>query len=298
MISQPQILQVRGFLDTAQSVLVLIGPDSNLDVLAASSALFLSLEQSGKDVIYASPDLPSSASPDSSSEIDQNLIGVDRVRTEISNKNLIISFDYAQTAVEKVNYHIGEETNRFYLTVAPQKGHQPLNKDTVDIGYVGAEADLIFLVGVADYESLEHLYVGNEQLFTDTTVIAINNFEATVGDVRLNTAESLNLSSAVAEIIRQTNLEITGDAATNLLLSIEETTDSFRSLAITPDLLETAAWLMRQGARRVRRASSSMPASVPSSVPVKPNKSQLHKSQSQVVKVKKVAKPKQNIVSG
>lgn len=248
MISQQQVLQIKDFLNSAQSVLVLIDPAADLDVLAASSALFLSLEQSGKDVTYASPSLPPI--------VDQNLVGVDRVQTEISNKNLIMSFDYDETAVEKVSYHIGEETNRFYLTVQPKKGHQPLNKNTVDIGYVGAEADLIFMVGVHDYELLEHLYIGNEQLFADTTVISINNFEAPVGDIRLNTAESINISGAVAEIIHQANLEISGDAATNLLLSIEETTDSFRSLSITPDLLETAAWLMRQGARRMRKTSS------------------------------------------
>ncbi len=245
MISQPQILQIKDFLDTAQSILVLIGPDADLDILAASSALFLSLEQSGKNVVYASPNLPS--------EIDQNLVGLDRILTEVSNKNLIMSFDYDETAVEKVSYHIGEETNRFYLTVQPKKGHQPLNKETVEINYAGAEADLIFTVGVHDYESLDQLYIGNEQLFTDTTVIAINSFEASVGDIRLNTAGSINISSAVAEIIRQVDLKISGDVATNLLLSIEETTDSFRSLSITPDLLETAAWLMRQGARRIRK---------------------------------------------
>ena len=273
MISQPQVLQIKDFLDTAQSVLVLIGPNSDLDVLAASSALFLSLEQSGKDVVYASPDLPPSPN--------QNLVGIDRVQTEINNRNLIMSFDYNETAVEKVSYHIGEETNRFYLTVQPQKGHQPLNKDSVEIGYVGAEADLIFLVGIHDYESLEHLYVGNERLFADTTVIALNNFEAAVGDVRLNTAESINMSGAVAEIIRQANLQVSGDAATNLLLSIEETTDSFRSLSITPELLETAAWLMRQGARRVRRAAATA----------------LVKSQPKKVKVqkKRAASPPNNV---
>lgn len=245
MISQPQLIQIKEFLAPAQSVLVLINPNADLDVLAASSALFLSLKESGKDVIFASPDSPEN--------VDKNLTGLDQFRTEISNKNLIVSFDYDENAVEKVSYHIGEETNRFYLTVQPKKGHQPLNKDSVEVGYVGAEADLIFMIGVHDYESLEHLYLGSEQFFTDTTVISINNFEAKVGDIKINTAENINISSAVAEIIRQANLQISGDAATNLLLSIEETTDSFKSLSITPDLLETAAWLMRQGARRVRR---------------------------------------------
>jgi len=246
MSFQSQLTQIKDFLDSTQSILVLIGPEADLDVLAASSALFLSLENSGKDVIFASPDLPTNTIT--------NLVGLDRVRTEISNKNLIVSFDYNEAAVEKVSYHIGEKTNRFYLTVQPQKGYQPLNKDSVEVGYVGAEADLIFMVGVRGYESLEHLYLGNEQFFTNTTVVAINNFEAEVGDIKLNTAKSINVSEAVARLIENAGLEITNDAATNLLLSIEETVDSFKSLSTTPELLETAAWLMRKGARRVRRA--------------------------------------------
>ncbi len=239
-----QFSQIKDFINSAQSILVLISPASDLDVLAASSALFLSLEESGKDVVYASPELPS--------ESNQHLVGTDRIKTEISNKNLIVSFDYQEAAVEKVSYHIGEETNRFYLTIQPQKSHQPLDKDTVEVGYVGAEADLVFLVGVSSYESLEHLYLGNESVFADTTVISINNYDSDVGDVKVNTTDHVNLSCAMAEIIRKTELSLNGDIATNLLLSIEKTTDSFRSLSITPELLETAAWLMRQGARRLR----------------------------------------------
>ncbi len=249
MSFQLQLTQIKEFLNSAQSVLVLISPDTNLDILAASSALFLSLEKSGKDVVFASPDLPTEVAP--------NLIGLDRVKTEVSNKNVIVSFDYDEAAVEKVSYHIGETTNRFYLTVQPQKGHPPLDKNSVEVGYAGAEADLIFMVGVHNYEDLEHLYSGNEQVFGETTVVVINSFEAAVGDIRLNTTESINLSSAVAKLIRDTGLEITSDAATNLLFSIESITDGFRSLSVTPELLEIGAWLMRQGARRVRKPTST-----------------------------------------
>lgn len=248
MIPQSQIIQLKGFLETAQSILVLVSADSELDTLAASSALFLTLIQNGKEVVFASPDLPSS--------IDQNLAGVDQIKSEISNKNLTISFDHVETAVDKVSYHIGEKTNRFYLTVQPQKGNLPLNKDSVEVSYTGAQADLVFLVGVNDYESLDQLYIGNEQFFNDTTVVSINNFDSSIGDIKLNTADYLNLSSALAELIKQLQLDISSDAATNLLMSIEETADNFKSLSTTPDLLETAAWLMRQGARRVKRSAS------------------------------------------
>ena len=257
MISQPHISQIKDFLETAQNILVLVDSNAEIDVLAASSALFLSLEMSGKNVVFASPN--------PLVNFNKNLAGLDKVQTEISNKNLIVGFDYDEAAVEKVSYHIGEKTNRFYLTVQPKKGYKPLNKDSVEVGYVGAEADLIFVVGVHNYESLEHLYIGNEQFFTNTTVVSINNFDAQVGDIRLNTSKNINISSAVTELVRQANLEIPEGAATNLLLSIETTTDNFKSLSITPELLEAAAWLMRKGARRIRQDKTntrSKPAEV------------------------------------
>jgi len=249
MITDQQISQIKDFLNSAQSVLILVGPNCETDVLAASSALFLSLEQAGKEVVYASPDLPVLS--------DDSLVGVDRMKKEISNKNLVISFDYHETAVEKVSSHIGEESNRFYLTIKPQKGQLPPDAKTVELGYAGAEADLIFLFGVYEFDQLDQLYLGNEQLFSDATIIAIHNFEVAIGDIKLDTSGNVNTSSAMAGLIRGLDLTASEDAATNLLFSIEETTDSFRSLSITPDLLETAAWLMRQGARRIRKSKTT-----------------------------------------
>lgn len=275
MTSEQQFSQIKELLDPAQSVLVIIDANPDLDVLAASSSLFLSLEQAGKEVLYASPDLPTL--------VNENLVGVDRVKTDISNKNLVVSFDYNEAAVEKVSYHIGEETNRFYLTVQPKKGQQPLDKNTVELGYSGAEADLIFLIGVHDYESLEQLHIGNEQLFSDTTVVTIHSFEPQIGNIKFNTSEYINMSSAVAILIRQLGLNLSADAATNLLLSIEETTNSFQSLSTTAEVFETSAWLMKRGARRVRKPRQQAVASVK---PVQPKS-----KPQQIKKISKKSKP-------
>lgn len=242
-----QFSQIKDLLDSAQNILILIPSQPELDILATASALNLSLGQLGKEVVLACPDLPAS--------LDENLAGIDQVKTDINNRNLVVSFAYSQTAVEKVSYHIGEETNRFYLTVQPQKNQPPLDKNTLEVGYAGADADLIFLLSIYDYEQLEQLYVGNEQLFADSTVVALNNFEPEIGDIKLNLAEGLNFSSVVASMLRSWGLSLPADAATNLLLSIEVSTHSFASLATTPEVLETGAWLMRQGGRRVKRQS-------------------------------------------
>lgn len=247
MISTDQLVQLRDILQSVNSVAVLIQPNSSLDILSAASSLFLSLQAMGKDVIFAGPSLPNQST--------HNLVGFDQLRTSLGNRNLTVSFDYTETAVDKVSYHIGEDSQKFFLTIKPQKNQAPLDSSTVEFSYTGSDAQLLLLVGVSDYESLEQLYYGNEQLYEDATVVAINSFESDIGHLQLSTAGSDSLSTAMAQLIQQLEMTIPSDAATNLLFGIEETTDSFRSLATKPETFEVVAWLMRMGARRVRKHS-------------------------------------------
>jgi hypothetical protein len=238
------INSIRDLLNTSQHPLVIIGPNPSLDILAASTSFHLALSEADKEVAFAAPQQP---------KIDYSeLTGVNRLVTEISNKNLIISFDYEPSAVEKVNYHIGQETNRFYLTIEPQKNHPPLDKDTIEINYAGVDADLIFLFGVRDYEVLGTLYLGNEQLFADTNVVTVHSFEPEIGQLKLTTDGELNYSGLITYLVQELNLPLSADAATNLLLSLEAETNHFQSFSTTPKVFEQAAWLMRQGARRIR----------------------------------------------
>lgn len=243
-MNEAQFLKAQEFIDKANSILVLITDDAPLDVLAASSALVLSLQNSGKQVVFASPKEIKNAP--------EFLNGLDLLKTDISNQNLIVSFAYEPSAVEKVSYHIGEETSRFYLTVQPQKGAQPLDKNSLEINYQGANADLIILVGVHDLEDLGQLYLSEPQIFSDTVIMTIHTFEPEVGNVHLTSEENANLSDCVAQLIKIANYDLSAEVATNLLFSLERTTKNFTSLSITPEILETAAWLLRNGARRVR----------------------------------------------
>lgn len=278
MIANTRLTQIKDFLDPAQSVLVLIPPQAKLDIVAASSALSAALEASGKQVVFATPQFSQKSYP--------QLNGLEKLQTEINNKNLIVSFEYQETAFEKVNYHIGEETHRFYLTIEPKPGFPPLDKDSLEVSYAGAQADLVFLIGVTEYKILDQFYIGNEQFFQDTTVISLNNFESSMGDIKIETTQDLNMSSAVAEMIKALGLGLPADAATNLLFSIEKTADNFRSFATTPELLETAAWLMRQGARRVKRVEKEEKCEKDTQVAAT-----LIKPISRIAKIKKAVKP-------
>ena len=139
--------------------------------------------------------------------------------------------------------------------IKPQRGKPPLDPQTVEFNLTGAEADLIFLVGVHSLESLEQLYFGFEQLYQNTYTIVFHSFEPTIGTVRLSTGDMSCMSEGVAGFLQLAELPIPGDAATNLLSAIEEATDGFRSLTTTADTFEKVAWLLRNGARRIKKST-------------------------------------------
>lgn len=239
MINHEQLRQLQSLLENAQIVLIMYGPNPTLDELAAAAALQDGLKRSGKDASLYSPEKPQLDAAEAAKI----------TKTEVGNQNLVVSFDYSEEAVDKVSYHIGEETNRFYLTIKPSRGHAPLDADTIDYSYTGAEADIIFMVGVDRLEDLEQLYIGYEDLYSNTPIVTLNDLPTNYGTIKLG-ADSASISEAAATVLKELQLSINPDIATNLLSGIEEATDNMQTLDTTADTFEIAAHLLRSGAVR------------------------------------------------
>ncbi len=263
MITAEQSTQVKDLLAGAHSILVVLGSNPTTDQLATGTALTLGLQAQGKQVYLLSPTQPQ--------PISDALAGLNFLQTELGNKDLAISFAYQPESVDKVSYHIDDQSQRFFLIIKPQKGQSPLKSETVEFSYTGAEADLIFLIGVHSLESLEHLYFGYEQLYRDTTTVVFHTFETNIGSVKLNTSGTSSLSEAMALFLQELEVPLSAEMATNLLLAIEEVTDGFKSLATTADTFEVVAQLLRFGARRIKPTRSSPLASPPGPVSITPS---------------------------
>lgn len=245
MLNDEQLQNVSGVVASAQTILVMLGTNYQLDQLATATSLFLTLEKMGKKVTLLSP-----VSADQKYD---DLAGVQYLTDKVGNQNLHVIFDYDPQAIDKVSYHINEDTQKFYLVVQPQKGHKPLDSKSVEFDYGGAEADLIFLVGVNSLEDLVQLYFGYESLYQDSATISINNFESQVANINLDLSSYSCMSEGLIDLIESWNAEITHDVATNLLAGIEEKTDSFLSLTTTEKTFAAASQLLKNGARRIRR---------------------------------------------
>ncbi len=256
MIGSEEVEQLKELLAQSQSVFVVFGAGASLDHKAVAVALHRALTAAGKEVLLISP---AKLSEKDTSE----LLGLESLTTEIGNQNLSVSFPYDESAVDKVSYHIGEETKRFYLTIKPKKGVRPLDSTQVDFSYTGAETDLIFLIGVSKLESLADVYVGYEDLYASKPVVTVNSFSPDFGNVHLDTSGTPSMSEAIVKVLRDLEMTIDGDSATNLLSAIEAVTKHFQSLSTTADTFETVAHLLRLGARRVRLAGQRLETEVP-----------------------------------
>lgn len=241
--------QLKNLLDSAQTLLVIFPTNATSDQLAVASSLYLSLQQTQKNVRLVSPQ--------PFTDQDSVFAGLSDTQTELGHQNLCISFAYTPEQVDKVSYHIGQETGKFYLTIKPKAGFQPLDSENVEFSYTGTSADVLILVGVQDLENLNQLYFGYENVYRDVPIISINNFATSFGTVKVDTGSQSCMSEVVAQLITALGLTLTGDVATNLLYAIDEATNQLSSYSATAETFEVVAQLMRAGARRIMRSKSA-----------------------------------------
>jgi hypothetical protein len=136
------------------------------------------------------------------------------------------------------------------LVIQPKKGQKPLDAHSVSFSYVGANADVIMLLGVTTLDELEELYFGYEQVFADALLISLHTCAPEYAQVAFDISEATSYGEAIGLLLPQLQVVIPADAATNFLAGIELKTHHLQSLATRPETFETVAVLLRQHARR------------------------------------------------
>lgn len=232
-------------LVSASQVICIFFPEAApADIVLSAVTLGLVLQDLGKTVTISSPEPVSD-------DLKQ-FFGVDKVTSELGNKNLDVSFPYQEEQVDKVSYHIDEEQKMFHLVIQPKKGERPIDASQVQFALTGAEADLIITIGVDRLESLDHIYLEHEGIFTSTDIVSVYTSETTFGIVKMLPDESGSYSEKVTLLLPEINGNLDSEMATNLLAGLESATQTFKSLSVTPQTFTVAAELMAKGARRVR----------------------------------------------
>jgi hypothetical protein len=245
-------------IDSASSILILLPAKPSFDDVASGLSLYLSIHDR-KPVSISSP---------SPIMVGFNrLIGVNKIGGELGNKNLSITFsNYDAGNIEKVSYDI--ENGQFKLTVVPKNGFVSPQKDQVELSYGGGGADFVILIGGAsdsdfpaisqkDLEGARLVHIGTRTLASDRGVMSF----AKPGS---------STSELIANLIKENQLPMDVDCATDLVMGIEEGSSSFASREVTPDTFETFAYLLRSGGQRQPKVKLS-PMDFPlGSIPTQP----------------------------
>jgi hypothetical protein len=241
MADKNQLTQAAQKLRQAKTCLVLLSQSPSVDMAAAALALFLSLEAAKKSVQIGCPTEMSVAY--------NRLFGVDKIKTKVGSKNLVVSFPYIEESIEKVSYHVQGKT--FNLVIVPKKGQPFLDPAKVSYASSGIEADVVLVIGAQKWEDLGQIYEQERDVFINLESINMGTYPTNTqfGTINLTDPTVSSHAEIVGQLLRESRLTARDDVATNLIAGIESATNNLqnRTSAATFSLL---SWLMRGGGKR------------------------------------------------
>lgn len=229
----------------AETFVCFIHPQATYDAVAAATSLQAALTQSGKSC---------SVVCDEPMRVEYNyLLGVDKIKQKVGNRDLVVSFAYDEQSVDEVSYHINKEEGRFELVIQPKKGAPTLDPNTIDVKQAGLSADVIFLFGYHSFDELGEVYNKEKYAINHSFSVAVTRSEINpFAKLHLTLQpEDFSYSELIYFLIRQLQIvEIKDDLATNLLGGIEYASQQFADSRLPARVFETVANLMRRGGQR------------------------------------------------
>ena len=262
MAKSYDLSQIQEEINKTNSVLILLPQNPTFDAVAAATGLALGLKKTGRQVTTA-------CSAEMTVALSQ-LVGVDKIKTKIGSRDLIISFDYKQDSIERVSYNV--EGDRFNLVIQPKEGFPPFTPEKAQFTYTGSDANLVFVIGALRPEDLGLLYDKNQKIFVEKQVVNLDfkKGNSQFGKINLYDTEASSLCEMVVAVLKGLSLALDSDIAGNLFAGLQSATNNFSSLKAGADTFEVAALLLRQGAVRKTLPTITAPALITSPAPPHP----------------------------
>lgn len=264
MSLQEDLNQLKLTLDKAQSAVVVVPDNASADHFAAALGLYLGLLKLGKSVSVLSSNEPKQ---------EHDLVGMESIKTSLDGRNLVISFPYDGGSIEKVSYT--EEVGRLNIVIEPTGRELKFLKEDVRFSNGGNNIDVIFTLGVSKLEDIGKLYSKQSVLFSQTegaNIINIDNSQANTsfGQVNIVNPKLPTVSEIIVLILKNLNVIMDKDIATNLYRGLQLGTNDFSSERVSALTFEAAALTMRSGAERSMAKVVQEPVKVAPVEPVKP----------------------------
>lgn len=232
---------VKNLLQGADSIGIVVTEFQSLDKVGAGLALFLALQEAGKNVQIVSK-------KDPLVEI-SNLVGIDKLQKSFDGvtKKLVVSLPYHEGEVEKVSYNIEGNRLNINLFATKDKGISFSEKD-VDFIRSGSNPSVIVTIGIRKPEEM----AGFVSVDSGVKIIRLDTVvpQQEFGEVTLADSEFSSISEIVTLLIREMGLPVDVDIAQNLMDGIVAATNNFSASNTSSAAFAGAAYLLTQNAQR------------------------------------------------
>lgn len=231
----------KNIIDRSSSILILLPLNPYFDQVAAGLSLYLALkDQKNAQIVSPTP-----------ITVEFNrLIGVNKISQDLGNRNLVIKFiDYKANDIERVSYDI--EEGQFKLTVIPKAEANPPLKEQIDLSYSGILVDTVIVIGGANESHFPSI---SSQDFIDANFvhIGIKDISLTSGRSYLSFSKpASSISEVIFGLLKEAGINYDSDIATNLLMGIDESTQSLNSPSVNADTFSAISELMKTGGKRL-----------------------------------------------
>ncbi|MCL4366420.1 DHH family phosphoesterase [Patescibacteria group bacterium] len=259
-----QLGELKNLLPSAKNILIAVPYPKSAIKLAAGLSLFLTLEASGKQVSVVCDDniLVGQA----------HLFGIDHVQknlpsTEGGNLTLtlegVAASDGTVPALEKLDWFAESNNLNLVFHVLPGQTFQP---GRIIPRYQGSGFDVVFTIGAANLNALGNIYTQNQNAFSGTHVVNIDNqpTNSSFGQTNVLDQNASSLSEIVANLIADLGYVLDKDTASNLLAGTFDSTNNLQDQKVTADTYMVVANCLRVGGRKpgVEQVGASTPQSV------------------------------------
>jgi hypothetical protein len=243
-----QLGNLKDQITNAQNVLVVLPAQFSTDELAASLALFLSL-----DAIKKQPTIVTEGTLKVS---DSNLYGVGQIQKSIpgtSGGNLtltlegVVGSDGTVPALEKLDWYPEGGNLNLVFHVLPGQRFEP---SRIVPKTQGSGFQLIFCIGAPNLNALGGVYTSNPDAFSGVTLVNIDNDPTNSGFGAINVVDpgSASVSEMVAQILPSLQLPVDGDLSSNLLAGIYSATANLTTNT-KPDTFIAVGYAMQAGGK-------------------------------------------------
>ncbi len=235
-VADPTLKKVLEKIDEAESVLVALSNDPNVDEIAAAMGLSMVLDEAGKHVtaIYSgkTPNVLQFLKPEERFE----------TGTE-SLQDFVIALN--KDKADHLRYKIDGDFVKVYVT--PYK--TTISGDDIEFSRGDYNVDLVISLNVPAATELDAALKEHGRIMHDATSINVTNGAAgKFGDVEWVDAKASSISEMVSKLAFELVDKMDAATATALLTGLVAATDRFKNPATTPDAMVLAAKLMGAGA--------------------------------------------------